>query len=95
MIVLHEEGQPRGSGAIGHEHAVVARGVGSVAHLMRLALPLLRPQGKLLLRKPPDTPELQEAESLLASPAWAAMHRFPLPESGTSSWDLAVIERAG
>lgn len=75
-------------------HAVVARGVGSVDHLMRLALPLLRPQGKLLLRKPPDTPEFREAESLMASPAWASMHRFPLPESGNTSWDLVAIERA-
>ena len=36
--------------------AVVARGVGSIAHLMRLARPLLRPHGNLLLRKPPASP---------------------------------------
>src|SRR5262249_25163443 len=31
---------------------VVSRGVGSVAHLMRLTAPLLQPGGRLLLRKP-------------------------------------------
>ena len=74
--------------------AVVARGVGSVAHLMRLARPLLRPRGKLLLRKPPHTPEYREAESLAASPGWAGMHRLPLSESGDTPWELVAIERA-
>lgn len=73
--------------------AVVARGVGSTAHLMRLARPLLRPHGRLLLRKPPDSPERQEAEALLASPAWAGMRTFPLPESGSLPWVLLVVER--
>ena len=74
--------------------AVVARGVGSIAHLMRLAQPILRPHGKLLLRKPPATPEHQEAEALLASPAWAGIRTFPLPESGSMPWVLLAIERA-
>ena len=74
--------------------AVVARGVGSIAHLMRLARPLLRPPGKLLLRKPPDSPEHQEAEALLASPAWAGMWSFPLPESGSVPWVLLAVERS-
>ena len=74
--------------------AVVARGVGSVAHLMRLARPLLRPQGKLLLRKPPHTPEYREAESLVASAGWSGMRRLPLPESGGTPWELVAIERA-
>ena len=73
--------------------AVVARGVGSIAHLMRLARPLLRPHGKLLLRKPPDNSEHQEAEALLASPAWAGMRAFPLPESGVKPWVLVTVER--
>ena len=67
--------------------AVVARGVGSIAHLMR-------PHGKLLLRKPPDSPEHQEAEALLASPAWAGMRAFSLAESGAMAWNLLAIERA-
>ena len=74
--------------------AVVARGVGSIAHLMRLARPLLRPHGNLLLRKPPDTAEHQEAETLLASPAWAGMRALPLPEGGANPWVLLAIERA-
>ena len=74
--------------------AVVARGVGSIAHLMRLAKPLLRPHGKLLLRKPPDTPEYRDAEALLASPAWVGLRAFPLPESDATLWNLLAIERA-
>lgn len=73
--------------------AVVARGVGSIAHLMRLAQPLLRPYGKLLLRKPPDSPEHREAEVLLASPAWAGMRSFPLPEGGAMAWVLLAVKR--
>ena len=72
---------------------VVARGVGSIAHLMRLARPLLRPHGKLLLRKPPDNPEHQEAEALLASPVWAGMRTFPLPEGDAMAWVLLAVER--
>src|SRR5262249_12462943 len=41
--------------------AVVSRGVGHIAQLMRLAAPLLRSGGTLLVRKPLHTPELQEA----------------------------------
>ena len=74
--------------------AVVARGVGSVAHLMRLARPLLRPHGKLLLRKPPAGAEHREAEALLASPAWAGMRTYPLPESGAKPWILVALERS-
>lgn len=74
--------------------AVVARGVGSIAHLMRLARPLLRPHGKLLLRKPPDSPEHQEAEALLASTAWAGMRTFRLPRSGATPWVLVAVERS-
>lgn len=73
---------------------VVARGVGSIAHLMRLAQPLLRPHGKLLLRKPPATPENQQAEALLASAAWAGMRSCSLPAIGAMSWVLLAIERA-
>ena len=73
--------------------AVVARGVGSIAHLMRLARPLLRPHGKLLLRKPPAIADHQEAEALLTSPAWSGIRSFPLPESASMSWVLLAIER--
>lgn len=73
--------------------AVVSRGAGSIAHLMRLARPLLRPNGNLLLRKPPDTSENREAEALLASPAWVGLRTFPLAESGGMPWVLVAVER--
>ena len=72
---------------------VVARGVGRVAHLLRLAAPLLPAGGRLLLRKPQSTPELQEAASLLASPAWGGVSILPLPQSGPVPWVLLAISR--
>ena len=74
---------------------VVSRGVGSVAHLMRLTAPLLKPGGRLLLRKPLHTPELQEAEPLLASGTWGDLQTLPLPQSenGLSPWVLLAIHR--
>ena len=74
--------------------AAVSRGAGSIVHLMRLARPLLRPHGNLLLRKPLDSPEHREAEALLASPAWAGMRTFPLPESDPTLWNLLAIKRS-
>jgi 16S rRNA (guanine527-N7)-methyltransferase len=74
--------------------AVVSRGVGEVAHLLRLAAPLLRAGGKLLLRKPLHTTELQEATPLLAAGAWGEVKTFPLPHSGPSPWTLLAISRA-
>jgi 16S rRNA (guanine527-N7)-methyltransferase len=73
--------------------AVVARGVGRVAHVLSLAEPLLRPGGALLLRKPPDSPELQEAAPLLATGAWREVKVLPLPRSGPLPWVLCVIFR--
>jgi 16S rRNA (guanine527-N7)-methyltransferase len=72
---------------------VVARGVGRVAHLLRLAAPLLHPGGQLLLRKPQSTPELQEAASFLASAIWGEVKILPLPQSGPLPWVLLVISR--
>jgi 16S rRNA (guanine527-N7)-methyltransferase len=75
---------------------VVSRGVGSVAHLMRLTVPLLKPGGRLLLRKPLHTPELQEAAALLASGTWEDVQPLPLPQSenGPSPWVLLAIHRS-
>ena len=73
--------------------AVLSRGVGSIAQLLRLAVPLLRPGGTLLVRKPLHTPELQEAAPLLASATWGEVQRLPLPSSTTSLWGLLVIPR--
>ncbi|MGE3538166.1 MAG: 16S rRNA (guanine(527)-N(7))-methyltransferase RsmG [Candidatus Tectimicrobiota bacterium] len=74
--------------------AVVTRGVGSVAHLLTLAAPLLRRGGVLLLRKPAATPELQEARRLLTSAAWGHWHCLPLPRSGDMEWVLLIMTRA-
>jgi len=72
---------------------VVSRGVGSVAHLMRLTVPLLKPGGRLLLRKPLHTPELQEAELLRASQMWGSIETLPLPWSAPPPWALLSIVR--
>jgi 16S rRNA (guanine527-N7)-methyltransferase len=77
-----------------HFDVVVSRGVGSVAHLMRLAAPLLKSGGRLLLRKPLHTPELQEAESLRASETWESIEILPLPWSASPPWVLLSIVRS-
>jgi 16S rRNA (guanine527-N7)-methyltransferase len=73
--------------------AVVARGVGSVAHVLSLAAPLLQPGGLLLLRKPLHTPELQEAMPLLTAGVWEAPLTMPL--LATTPWVLLGIRRRG
>lgn len=72
---------------------VVARGAGRVTHLLRLAAPLLHPGGRLLLRKPQSTPELQEAASFLTSAVWGEVKILPLPQSGPLPWVLLAISR--
>jgi len=72
---------------------VVSRGVGSMAHLMRLTAPLLKPGGRLLLRKPLHTPELQEAELLRASQTWGSLETLSLPWGASPSWALFSIMR--
>ena len=72
---------------------VVSRGVGSMAHLMRLTTPLLKPGGRLLLRKPLHTPELQEAELLRALQTWESLETLPLPWDVSTSWALFSIMR--
>ena len=72
----------------------VSRGVGSVAYLMRLTVPLLKPGGRLLLRKPLHTPELQEAELLRAAQTWGRIETLPLPRSESPPWALHSIIRS-
>ena len=72
---------------------VVSRGVGSIAHLMRLTTSLLKPGGRLLLRKPLHTPELQEAELLRAAQTWGSLEPLPLPWDVSPSWALFSIMR--
>lgn len=71
--------------------AVVTRGVGTVSHLLALAGPLLRPGGVLLLRKPPQTPELDAAAAALASGCWREVQTLPLRPTGVLSWTLLAI----
>ena len=73
--------------------AVVSRGVGHIAHLLRLAAPLLRPGGTLLVRKPLQTPELQEAAPLLTTAAWGEVQTLPLLQDESSPWCLLAIPR--
>jgi 16S rRNA (guanine527-N7)-methyltransferase len=74
--------------------AVVTRGVGRVSHLLSLAAPLLRPGGVLLLRKPADTPELREAESLLTPDTWKDVRRIALPATPLPAWILLGFVKA-
>jgi 16S rRNA (guanine527-N7)-methyltransferase len=78
-----------------HFDAVVTRGVGTVAALLALAAPLLRPGGALVLRKPVHTAELQEAEVLFASGGWAQVKTKLLPVAGRTAWMLLAVWRAG
>ena len=72
---------------------VVSRGVGSVSHLMRLTASILKPGGRLLLRKPLHTPELQEADLLRAAPTWESAETLSLPWSASPPWALLAIVR--
>jgi len=72
---------------------VVSRGVGSVSHLMRLTTSLLKPGGRLLLRKPLHTPELQEVNLLRAAPTWRSVETLSLPWSASPPWVLLAIVR--
>jgi hypothetical protein len=68
--------------------------VGRISHLLSLAAPLLRPGGVLLLRKPADTPELREAESLLTSDTWKDVRRIALPATPPPAWILLGFVKA-
>jgi 16S rRNA (guanine527-N7)-methyltransferase len=74
---------------------VVARGVGRVAELLGLAAPLLHAGGKLLLRKPQGTAELQEAEPLLVAETWTELRTLPVSRDEQTAWVLLVVTRAG
>ena len=76
-----------------HFDVVVSRGVGSIVHLMHLTRPLLKPGGRLLLRKALHTPELQEAELLRAAETWGSIETLPLPWSAPPLWALLSIVR--
>jgi 16S rRNA (guanine527-N7)-methyltransferase len=71
--------------------AIVTRGVGRVVHLLSLAQPLLRPGGILLLRKPQQTSELQEAAPLLTAGAWGEVKTRSVSTASASPWVLLLI----
>lgn len=73
---------------------VVARGVGSVVQMLRLAEPLVQARGKLLLRKPAATPEIQAAAALLQADRWSTLQTLSLPHSGPLPWVLLAITRS-
>ena len=75
---------------------MVSRGVGSIAHLMRLTTPLLKPGGRLLLRKPCILLSCKEAKPVLASGIWETCRHSPCTpqsENGLSPWVLLAIHR--
>ena len=75
---------------------VVSRGVGRVAHLLDLAAPLLRSNGMLVLRKPANTSELEDANEMLISGVWGEVRTLSLPLPDTlheSHWMLLAISR--
>jgi 16S rRNA (guanine527-N7)-methyltransferase len=76
-----------------HFDIVVSRGVGSVSYLMRLTTSLIKPGGRLLLRKVLHTSELQEAELLRTSQTWGSIETLPLPWSASPPWVLLSIVR--
>lgn len=79
----------------GRFDAIVSRGVGTVAHLLSLAGPLLRAGGVLLLRKPWHTPELEAAAPVLASGSWADVQIVPVHghARGRVPWTLLAIAK--
>ncbi|MBM3223879.1 MAG: 16S rRNA (guanine(527)-N(7))-methyltransferase RsmG [Candidatus Tectomicrobia bacterium] len=73
---------------------VVSRGVGSMTHLMRLSAALVTPGGHLILRKPLETEELQEAERRGTAEGWGKIETLPLAWPVSSPWGLVVLRRA-
>lgn len=73
---------------------IVSRGVGSIVQLLRLAAPLLKPGGKLILRKPLGTPEMQEAAAILQKGDWEGTDLRHLPWSEPRAWCLLSFTKA-
>jgi 16S rRNA (guanine527-N7)-methyltransferase len=72
---------------------VVTRGVGRVDELLRLAAPLLRPGGALILRKPYGSDEIQEAMADSATDGWSDLYTIPLSQNEQLAWVLVVASR--
>lgn len=72
---------------------VVTRGVGRVNDMLRLAAPLLRPGGALVLRKPYGSDEIQEALAGLITNGWSKLYTIPLSRDEQPAWVLVVTLR--
>ena len=72
---------------------VVTRGVGRVGELLRLAAPLLRPGGLLVLRKPKDNNEIQEVTARLSTTGWSDLRTIPVSQDEQVTWVLVVVSR--
>jgi hypothetical protein len=60
--------------------------------MLRLAAPLLRSGGALVLRKPYASEEMQVAASLMTS-AWSELYTIPLSQDEDLAWVLVVALR--
>lgn len=72
---------------------VVTRGVGRVNDMLRLAAPLLRPGGALVLRKPCGSDEIQEAVADSTTPGWSELYTIPVSHDERLTWVLVVATR--
>jgi 16S rRNA (guanine527-N7)-methyltransferase len=72
---------------------VVTRGVGRVNDMLRLAAPLLRPGGALVLRKPYGSGEIQEAMAGSITNGWSELYTIPVSEDEQLAWVLVVALR--
>lgn len=72
---------------------VVARGVGRVNVMLRLAAPLLRPGGALVLRKPYGSDEIPEAMTGPITDGWSDLYTMSLSRDEQLAWVLVVASR--
>lgn len=73
--------------------AVVTRGVGRVNDMLRLAAPLLRPGGALVLRKPYGSDEVQAVRAGSLPAGWSTCYTMPLLQDRQLAWVLVVALR--
>jgi 16S rRNA (guanine527-N7)-methyltransferase len=71
---------------------VVTRGVGRANDMLRLAAPLLRSGGALVLRKPYASEEIQAAASLMTG-GWSELYTIPVSQDEHLAWVLVVALR--
>jgi 16S rRNA (guanine527-N7)-methyltransferase len=72
---------------------VVTRGVGRIDDMLRLAAPLLRSGGALVLRKPYGSDEIQELTAGSMTAGWSRHYTIPLTPDRQLAWVLVVVIR--